>query len=130
MRIGVKRAQSVVEFLIMFGALLLFFVIFMAIINVDVSRENKEKRNVVMDDIASDIRDEISLASKASNGYSREFRVPENMLGLSYDLTIADNYIFLTTDENSVLYRIFNVTGDIQKGNNLIKKENETIYLN
>ncbi|MCK5612409.1 hypothetical protein KAR91_61625 [Candidatus Pacearchaeota archaeon] len=130
MKREVKKAQSVMEFLVMFGALLFFFVVFMAIINADLTRENREKQSALLQNAASDIRDEISLAAKATDGYSREFFVAEKILGTNYELNMTEGYIFATTERHSASYKIFNVTGEIKKGKNIIKKANETIYLN
>lgn len=125
-----NKAQSIVEFIVMFGALLFFFVIFMGVIQLNISDQNKEKREAILQTIAIGVRDEISLAAKSSDGYLREFFVPENILGASYEINITENIVVAKTERHNVYYDVFNVTGQVQKGQNTIKKENATIYLN
>lgn len=125
-----KKAQTVVEFVIIFGFILFFFIVFFAAIQKNQNKKNVEKEALLVQNVALDVQDEINLAAEASDGYSRYFTVPGNILGKDYNITIIDSFIYVRTDERATSYRVFNVTGQIQKGSNYIRKENGTVYLN
>ncbi len=125
-----KKAQGVIEFIILFGVALLFFVVIIATIQESQSQKNKEKERLIAQNVALDIQDEINLAAESSDGYERNFTTPENIIGLDYTINVSQGYIFLTLGDYVVDYNVVQVVGQIQKGNNLIKKENGTVYLN
>jgi len=125
-----KKAQSAIELIIIIGAVLFFFVIFFAVIQSSSNDKNKEKERIVIQNIGLGIQDEIGLASGASEGYYREFQVPQDILGKDYILNMSENSIHLILPYVSTSVIISNVTGDIQKGLNKIRKENGKVYLN
>ncbi|MEK6945514.1 MAG: hypothetical protein AABW63_01850 [Nanoarchaeota archaeon] len=126
----VKKAQGVIEFIVLFGAALLFFVVIIATIQESQSQKNKEKERLIAQNVALDIQDEINLAAESSDGYERNFTTPDNIIGLDYTINVSQGYVFLTMGDYVVDYNVVQVVGQIQKGNNLIKKENGTVYLN
>lgn len=95
-----KKAQGGIEFMIVFGAMFFFFIIFLLVIQQNVSEKNLEKENVVATNIALGVRDEIALASTASEGYYREFKIPDNLLGKDYTIAIIDQRIFISAEKN------------------------------
>jgi len=125
-----KKAQGGIEFMIVFGAMFFFFIIFLLVIQQNVSEKNLEKENVVATNIALGVRDEIALASTASEGYYREFKIPDNLLGKDYTIAIIDQRIFISAEKIGISYLLLNVTGNITKGTNMIKKQNGSVLLN
>src|SRR3989344_3555711 len=112
-----NKAQGAVEFIIILGSVLFFFLVFFAAIQSNVSEKNLEKEKVISQNIALDVQDEINLAAESSEGYYREFSVPENVF-------------YVKMGKISVSYKIANITGNIQKGVNIIEKQNGEILLN
>jgi len=128
--ISKKNAQSAVEFMVILSAILFFFVTFFAIIQMNVEKKNLEKEKIIIQSIALDVQDEINIAAKSSEGYSREFKVPENIFGKNYEINISGNFIYVSLKELGISYKISEINGSIKKGFNLIRKENGTVYLN
>ena len=128
--ISKKNAQSAVEFMVILSAILFFFVTFFAIIQMNVEKKNLEKEKIVIRSIALDVQDEINIAKKSSEGYSRKFKVPENIFGKNYEINISGNFIYVSLKELGISYKISEINGSIKKGFNLIRKENGTVYLN
>jgi len=95
-----NRSQSSVEFIIIAGALLFFFVIFFYLIQQDIGKRTSEKRNLEVKEIAISVQDEIYLASSSSNGYNREFKIPEKISGDDYFINITENTVFIKTLDN------------------------------
>lgn len=125
-----KKAQGIIEFLVVFIAVFFFFVLFISIINENVGIKNLEKRAILAMDLALSVQDEINLAQKSSEGYYRTFTVPNQLLGVAYDITIAESRVVITSEKIALSYTVTNVTGNVQKGLNTIKKENGKVLLN
>ena len=126
-----NKAQGVIEFTIIFSALIFFFVLFFAIIQFNTNQKNLEKQNIIANNIALSVRDEISLASESSEGYSRNFTIPQKLDNIyDYNISINDNRLVTNTDKYQYVLTIPDITGAVVKGNNLIKKTNNSIIIN
>jgi len=130
MKRGNNKAQGVIEFLIIFAALLFFFIVFFSIIQINIERKNLDKEKIIIQNTALDVQYEISLAAESSEGYIREFKTPINILGKDYEINIVTNRIYVAIDKMGFSYKVQNLTGTIKKGSNTIKKQNGEIYLN
>lgn len=127
-----RKAQSAVEFIILVGIVLVVFLIFMGVIQRNISDEVKNNRDTVAKEIALTIQNELSLASEASDGYFRKFTLPANILGLDYDIILTDTNVFIKTvdEKHAVALPISNVTGNAQAGDNIIKNVNGEVFVN
>lgn len=126
-----KRGQTAVELVIIFGFVLFFFITFFTIIQLNIGKKNLEKERIIAQNIALDVQNEINLASESSEGYYRNFTVPTNILGKVYDIRIIEDRIYLNmSDRVGVSYSIVNVSGEINRGSNIIRKEGGIVYLN
>ena len=135
----IKKAQTAIEFVIMISLLLFFFVSMILIINYNLSDKYREKEEAVVKNIAYTIQDEINIASKTTNGYSREFTLPPNALGKDYEANIDyqdPSLVEVKTKRVSIVLPLppdinVNETNAINiPGPNLIKKEQGEICLN
>ena len=127
-----KTAQGSIEFLILTGVIVLFLTLFfLAIQEGNAERFNDEKL-IYVQNVAFSIQDELNIALKSSNGYMRRFEIPEKILGLDYEAELTENVIYVKTfdGKHAIALPITNVTGQIVKGTNLIKKENNTVFIN
>ncbi len=125
-----KKSQSAIEFAVIFGFILFFFIAFFAVIQLNQSEKNKEKEKLIIQNVALDVQDEINLAAQSSDGYYREFNVPLNIFGREYNITLIDGMVYVNTSDFGVSYNIFEVNGTLTKGTNRIRKENGAVYLN
>lgn len=126
----IKKSQSAIEFIIIIGAVLFFFVSLLLVIQKNMEQKNLEKDTIIAQNIALSVQDELNLAEKASDGYYREFKISEYISGFSYELKLADNRVYVSTDKIGLSYPIIPINGDIKKGTNIIRKQNGTVYLN
>jgi len=129
-KIGDRLGQGAIEFVIIFGALLVFFIIFFTAIQSNITDKNAEKERIIAQNVALDVQEEISIAADASDGYIRNFTTPLNIFGKSYTLNITDGRLGIKMDGFSATYKIAEVTGEIYVGENTIKKENGEVKLN
>jgi hypothetical protein len=126
------RAQSAVEFMIIVGAMMVFMVAFLGALEANRADKIRENRDILLNDVAMSIQDEVNLAYSASDGYARNFNVIGDAYGSSFNASIRDNSVFVRTDDgkHAVAQPIMNVSGDIKIGQNVIEKINGTVYLN
>ena len=122
------KAQSGMEFMIISATVLLFFTLIFLSIQRNVSEKQKEQEIIVVENLALSVQEEISIALSASEGYSREFIVPEKIFGKDYEIQIVDNSTIYV--KSPITLSTGKINGDILKGINIIKKENGKVYLN
>lgn len=127
---GEVLGQSALEFAVIFGFVLFFFIAFFTVIKLNIEEKNKDKEVIIAQNLALNVQDEISIASEASDGYSRSFSIPNNILGKDYVINISDTLISVKLNEFQIAYKIPEVNGQIRKGSNFIRKQNGSIYLN
>lgn len=125
-----KRAQSAIEFLILIGAVLFFVTLFLMVVQGNVEQKNREKEEIIVQNMAMSIQDELNLAAKSTNGYSREFLIENTIYGKDYNVTLSDNRVYIKTERIAMSYPVVGVYGNVKKGINIIKKQNNSIYLN
>lgn len=127
-----KKAQTAVELIIIMGFLIFFFIIFTGIIQGKIQEKSEEKKTIVIKDIVKTVQEEIDLAAKSSNGYKREFKIPEKIINDDYEISVFEGIVYAkTTDgKHATAVNIKNVTGTISKGTNIITKQNGIVYLN
>jgi|SRR3989344_3934940 len=127
-----KRAQSAIEFFILvFGALFIFLGL-LYVVQVNIGDDIRENIDLEIKEVALTVQDEINFAFSSSNGYYREFNVPERISSKEYEINITQGSVYIRTlDERFAMsLPVLNITGDVKKGINKIKKEQERVYLN
>ena len=129
-----KSAQGTIEFVILFAAVLFFFISFFAVIQLNMGKKNLEKERVMAQNIALDIQNEISLAAESSEGYYREFEIPNSILGKDYEASIVDDMVYIKMGEKvGVSYKVFEISTQsraLVQGKNIIEKKGGEVHLN
>lgn len=128
------KGQTAIEFMVIMGFALFFFVSFFAIIQNNLQEEDDEKERMIAQNIIMDVKNEIKIAAEASDGYSRVFTLPYNILGRDYEISIINNMIYLKVEEGTgIAYNTLNVSSSSNpfiKGDNVIKKRGGEIVIN
>ena len=127
-----NKAQSSIEFFILIGAVLFFFMIILLAVQTSIADDIKQKKNIAIKEIALNLQDEVSLASSSTDGYSRTFSLPTDIQTDDYLINITGNLIFIrTTDgKHALALPVLNITGQPKKGDNIIKKLSGSVLLN
>lgn len=107
-----KKSQTAIEFLLLMGGVLFFFTGFFLAIQEGMSDKITENINKNVYETALYVQNEISLASESRDGYSREFKLPENINGLDYDIEITEGFVYLHTINEK--YAVSLQTVDVQ----------------
>ncbi|GEM_PF-882621 len=125
-----RRGQAAFELLLIGGVITVFLTMFLIVIMGNFSDLTKKKEALLLKELALHVQTEINLASKSSEGYSREFRLPLNLEGKAYEANITDARIYARTAQNAISLNVEDVQGDVKKGINTIRKSNGVVYLN
>lgn len=127
-----KKSQSSIEFITLVVFILFFFTIFFIAIQSNISSTSKSREGIIVKEIALTVQDEINLAYESSNGYFRKFTLPEKISNQDYTLMIVEESVYVKTSDNknAIALPVISVVGNISKGENYIRKENGTVYLN
>ncbi len=127
-----KRGQSAIEFLILVGAVLFFFLAFLYAVQSNLSDKTREQRGAAVREVALIVQDEIILAWESSDGYSRSFELPGKVQGADYYINITEELVYVRTIDgrHAIAFPVFNVTGQPIKGLNAIGKRNGIVFLN
>ena len=127
-----KKSQSAMEFMIIVGVLLLIVLGISYTFYQNISEKEKQQKNLVFHELAKTVQKEIELASKTFDGYQREFEIPDKVAEKEYNITIVESVVFVQTTDGKIALAlpVKNVTGQIQKGQNIIRKINGSVFLN
>lgn len=128
------KAQVGIEFiLITIFSLFMLLVLLSSITSISANK-SKQKAYFEVNDIAASIQQEILLASELHDGYRREFYVPETVRNLEYSLFLGNassgNHLRVAFDTQERYYLLPPINGSIQKGINVLRKEEGLLYLN
>ena len=126
------RAQVAIEFLITVGAVILFTSIFLLAIQNSHQDKTYHYQNIQLEEIALSVQNEINLALESTEGYSRQFKIPEKAGSLEYEITIDSGVIYIktTNGKHALIVPVPEIIGNVNKTWNSIKKINGNIYLN
>ena len=127
-----KRGQSAIEFMILIGVVLFFITGMLGIFQQETARKSMEKRNIVMTELVLSVQNEINIAAKSTDGYMRRFGIPQTLAGKEYSIGVYEGLIYLNTTDGKLAFALptHNVTGQLVKGTNTIRKINATIFVN
>ena len=127
-----KNGQSAIEFSILIGVVISFFLIFLFAIQGSISSKVIENTDLTLKEIALNVINEVNLASNSVDGYYREFEIPSKILGKEYEINITDGIVYIRTldNERALSLPAVSVVGDVYIGKNIIRKEEGVVYIN
>ncbi len=124
------KAQTAIEFMILAGFLLFMFIVMLGLIAHQTNSVNKDRQQLIGEDIVTVVQKEFNLAARVSNGYSRDFYLPSFLGSHNYTISIVANEVIVNDGTQDFSRAIPTVKGSIKKGFNHINKTNEQIYIN
>lgn len=127
-----KKSQFSIEFAVLIAFMFLIFVAFIAVITSKVTESKENERLKIAEDVATLTKNEIDLATSATDGYSRTFDLPDKIVGSIYTMEIIDNHELVVSyiDKEHVSFLPDKVCGDIFMPSNEIDKENGITCIN
>lgn len=102
------KGQTSFEFLVLLGFMLIVFATFFLLMQQFVISGNERQVRDALIVIAHGVRDEILTANQVHTGYSREFTIPQEVLGQEYEIEIVgDELLAITRDPVYFEYLVF-----------------------
>lgn len=129
-----KQGQVAIEFLLLiaFSVILLLFLI--TTLSKISSLKTDEKTYYELNDLGRSIQQELLLTTELEDGYIRKINLPETVNGRNYELatnTLSNyvSYMNITFNDELIYYQIPPINGTFSKGDNIISKINNTIFV-
>ena len=125
------KSQASLELLFLIVIAFMMVLVF-TIVTVNQQKEiNSQKEYILLKDLTLKVQSEIFIAANVEDGYSRTFNIPSNLEGYDYNLNISNGTFIVTETKNNLLImRIPFVNGRINKGDNIIQKDDGEIKIN
>ena len=127
-----KKAQSAIEFLIIVSAVLFIFLGLLYGVQYNIGEKIRDRNNLEIKELALTVQEEINLAASSTDGYERNFNIPDEIVNRDYEINITDGFVYVRTNDGefALALPVQNVNGDVIKGNNFIRKRDGAVYLN
>ena len=127
-----RRAQVAIEFMIIIGAVVFFVSILLLAIQNSHEEKIYQRQNIEVKEVALTVQNEINLALESTDGYYRDFNIPETAGYLDYEITIDSGIVYIktTNGKHALTLPVPEITGNINKTQNKIEKINGEILLN
>ncbi|MGV8171378.1 MAG: hypothetical protein ACP5OA_01660 [Candidatus Woesearchaeota archaeon] len=88
MRIHKKKAQTSMEFVVLTGFMMLAFLIFYIVIQSKLLDANRDSIDIAVKEVESLVVNELKVAESVTDGYYREFELPQRVNGIDYTISI------------------------------------------
>ncbi len=131
-----RRGQAAIEFLLLFGFMILVFTVFALLMQQRTSSREEESARVELARIGDTIAAEVSLAMRVHDGYARTFRIPLSTSHGAYAIDLAPAILpsEITISDGEAEYVVFlpiNLTTgtSIEPGVNHISRDDGVITI-
>jgi len=125
-----RQSQVSMEFVFLIGVAFMVMLVFVSSTRSEFSALQSEEERSLVKDVSIMVQQEIIIASNVDDGYNRIFYVPLTLNSISYEIQIINNTLFTFTEDYEHSLNIPPVFGNVQKGNNTIRKISGIVYLN
>ncbi len=129
-----RRGQVGLEFMLVTGVALFTMIIFAIILSQILSDKQDERVLILAEDLTLSLKQEISFASNAEEGYTRELYLPRTIDGRDYEVIlgstkIGTGYFELIVDD-IVFFEVIPLTlGEISPGRLKISKLEDHVFV-
>lgn len=123
------RAQFALEYLFIHGFALLLLIGLLSTTLVVESRASQDAREQQAESIASQIQQEILIASSVRDGYQREILLPANIHSHPYEIEISPTAVFVSVDDYQAVRTIPTITANMSPGRNVISKQSGEVII-
>ena len=126
-----KKSQVSLEFLYFVGAALFILIIYLFITSNYFNIIAARKDNIAAQNLLEQTRNEINLAGRVENGYTRKITLPDTINLKDYTINLQGREIYITfknNDYSKILSTDVTVTGTLAPGKILlITKSNDIV---
>jgi len=129
MYMNTKKAQSSVEFMIIFAMLLLVMVLAVFIGGNKSTEILTIKTGLEIQSLLDEISGKINTVYIEGHGFSTEMFLPDNIMGVNYTVNVSTNILFITRNDltYSKMLLTENITGNIVPGTSYLANVNGVV---
>jgi hypothetical protein len=124
-----KRGQSSVEFLLLFGSLFFIFIMILSVFYYYNKIQYRNRDYESLEDLAHMIDMELVLAANVEDGYERTFEIPGKIGARDYTLECVNRDLTVKLGEYEYSLIVPDFTGNLSKGKNTISKQGGIVYI-
>ncbi|MBN2458788.1 hypothetical protein JXB28_00740 [Candidatus Woesearchaeota archaeon] len=126
-----SRGQGSVEFVIITGIMLFVIMGMVVAMQIRISDAYQNQLYSAMEQLGSLVNVEVRLAYASSGDYAREFYLPDVISGYDYGIALYDKteVVIRSNDVDYIIFLDTDVEGDLDKGRNLIIKQDGVITI-
>ncbi len=128
-----RKAQVSMEFVLLMTFMILAFTVVFIVVQQKAGEIQSSLTGSQAEEIANILKNEVEMAYTATDGYLKEFWIPDYINGEAYTVDIKDQseLIIEYKDQTYLSFLATNVTGNIHsdKGYHLISKNNGIITI-
>jgi len=133
-----RKAQTSMEFVILTGFMLMAFLVFYIVIQMQLVQANRDKLDVTAKQVETLVVNELKVAESVTDGYYREFELPRTIQGVDYQVQVLSGVggtpeIVVKYSNKERVYFVpqgyVNSLSTVAKGRNNISKVNGIILL-
>lgn len=125
-----RHAQVAFEFVVLVAIVFTALIVFTAFVRDNFSDVQSDTDYFKLKDVALSVKAEISLSVALEDGYQRAFFIPMTIDGLEYNISREDGLLMFASEGAEYTVSVPAYTGDVQKGNNIIRKVDGVIEVN
>ncbi|MGV8086575.1 MAG: hypothetical protein ACP5N1_03005 [Candidatus Woesearchaeota archaeon] len=133
-----RKAQTSMEFVILTGFMLMAFLVFYIVIQIQLVEANRDKLDITAKQVETLVVNEIKIAESVTDGYYRDFYLPLNIQGIEYTIEVLSGVggtpeIVVKYSNKERVYFVsqgyINGSSNVAKGWNNITKINGIILI-
>jgi len=126
-----RKAQSSVEFMLIFMLLLLVLALAAWISGTKTTEINTIEKNLEIGRVLDDMKNTIDTVYIEGNGFSTQLEMPYKIYDLNYTMMIYRNQVLIDVEgfTYSKVIMTYNVTGNFSYGKNYLKNENGFVVI-
>lgn len=124
------KSQSSIEFMIFVSIIIVVFIIILGIVSQRLIEINKQREEVLANDLLISLQKELNLATKVEDGYFRSFKIPLILGNKLFQLVNQGNELAVVYENIDYEIKIPYFDGNLTLGNNFIRKQGGIVYVN
>lgn len=117
------KGQFAMEFIMMMAFAIVVSMLFLSASGGLLAERSEDWRTRELNEIGYLIQDELILAAQVTDGYTREFFLPEKAGRFPYALTSGTSTVTLTSGQTILTFDIPAILGTVHKGTVTISKQ-------
>ena len=124
-------SQATVEFIILFGVMLIAIIAAVTFSWGEINDVNHMRLSRDANSLLSDVRSKMDTAYIEGDGFSIKLLLPEQINGLTYKINASDNVIYVNISNHIYTTTIMaqNVSGTFRIGENIIRNSDGIIII-